>query len=100
MFGRIRRKKNEVRDRTVYMEVFCDNKVIYRVTAGKVSSFGDEIYTYGIEAEDKLTGKKETIQDFSHSIEDAIDFAEMLINSRARPQQLYTRALGYLCISI
>ena len=100
MFGRIRRRKNEVRDRTVYMEVYGDNKVVYRVTAGKVYTFGAETDTYGVEAEDRITGAKETIQDFSRSIEDAIDFAEMLINSRARPQQLYERALGYLCISI
>ena len=100
MFGIIKRKKREVKDRTVYMEVYGDNKVIYRVTAGKVWSFGDEINTYGIEAEDRATGTKEIIQDFSRNIEDAVDFAEMLINSRARPQQLYTRALGYLCISI
>jgi len=100
MFGRISRKKREVRDRTVYMEVYGDNKVVYRVTAGKIASFSGEVYTYGIEAEDRISGVKEVIQDFSRSIEDAVDFAEMLINSRARPQQLYTRALGYLCISI
>ena len=35
MFGMIRKTKREVRDRTVYMEIYGDNKVVYRVTAGK-----------------------------------------------------------------
>ena len=100
MFGRLRKKKQEVRDKTVYMEVYGDNKVVYRVTAGRIWSFGEEVSTYGIEAEDRKNGVKKSIQDFSRNIEDAIDFAEMLINDRAAPAQLYARALGYLCISI
>ncbi len=100
MFGMRRRIKKEVRDRTVYMEVYGDNKIIYRVIAGKTWLYGEEVHTYGIEAEDRASGEKEIIQDFSRNIEDAVDFAEMLINSRARPKQLYTKALGYLCVSI
>ena len=33
MFGIMRKVKREVRDRTVYMEVYGDNKVSYRVIA-------------------------------------------------------------------
>jgi hypothetical protein len=100
MFGILKKKKSEVRDRTVYMEVFGDNRVAYRVVAGKMWSYGEEISTYGIEAENYATGEKETIPDFSRNIEDAVDFAEALINLRAAPKQIYTRALNYLCVSI
>jgi len=100
MFGMRRRQKKVVRDRTVYMEIYGDNKVIYRVVSGTTWSGGEEVHTYGIEAEERLSGEKECIQDFSRSIEDAVDFAEMLINSRVRPKQIYTKALGYLCAAI
>lgn len=100
MFGIIRKIKHEVRDRTIYMEVFGDNKVSYRVTAGKVSMNGEEVTTYGVEAEDIRKGEYESIADFSRDIEDAVDFAEMLIAGKVRPSQIYTRALTYLWISI
>ena len=100
MFGMIRKKKQDVRDRTVYMEVCADNKVSYRVIAGRLFSGGDDIITYGIEAQDLSTGEYEAIPDFSRDIEDAVDFAEMLITSRTRPEGIYSRALSYLCVSI
>ena len=100
MFGIIRKKKQDVRDRTVYMEVCADNKVSYRVIAGRLFSGGDDIITYGIEAQDMSSGEFETIPDFSRDIEDAVDFAEMLITSRTRSEGIYSRALSYLCVSI
>lgn len=100
MFGIIRKTKHEVRDRTVYMEIYGDNKIAYRVTAGKVSYFGDSLYTYGVEVEDKATGEMEAIPDFSRNVEDAVDFTEMMINAKIRPRQMYSKALNYLCISI
>ncbi len=100
MFGIIRKKKQEVRDRTVYMEVCSDNKVAYRVTAGRLFTGGGDVVTYGIEAQDMTSGEYESIPDFSRDIEDAVDFAEMLISSRARPSAIYARALNYLCVSI
>ena len=100
MFGIVRRNKKVVRDRTVYMEVYGDNKVMYRVVVGKINSYGDEVCTYGIEAEDRRSGEKEVIQDFSRNIEDAVDFAEMLINGRVSPRQIYSKDLNYLCVSI
>ncbi|MBR6070609.1 MAG: hypothetical protein IKP78_08480 [Ruminococcus sp.] len=100
MFGIIRKKKQDVRDRTVYMEVCADNKVSYRVIAGRVFAGGDDVITYGIEAQDLSTGEYEAIPDFSRDIEDAVDFAEMLITSRTRPEGIYSRALSYLCVSI
>lgn len=100
MFGLIRKKKQEVRDRTVYMEIYGGNKVSYRVTSGKMNYDGSEIITYGIEVEDSKTGQKEIISDFSRNIEDAVDFAEMLITARIRPCRLYNQALNYLMISI
>ena len=81
MFGLIRKKKQEVRDRTVYMEIYGGNKVSYRVTSGKMNYDDSEIITYGIEVEDSKTGQKEIISDFSRNIEDAVDFAEMLITA-------------------
>lgn len=100
MFGIIKKNRREVRDRTVYMEVFGDNRVSYRVTAGKVVMDGEEVTTYGVEAEDVRKGEYESIADFSRDIEDAVDFAEMLIAGKVRPSQIYTRALTYLWISI
>lgn len=100
MFGIIRKIKHEVRDRTIYMEVFGDNKISYRVTAGKILLNGEEVTTYGVEAEDARRGECEAIHDFSRDIEDAVDFAEMLIAGKVRPSQIYTRALTYLWISI
>ena len=100
MFGIIRKKKQEVSDRTVYMEVCADNKVSYRVVAGRLFSGVGDVVTYGIEAQDMRTGEYEAIPDFSRDIEDAVDFAEMLITSRTRPEGIYSRALNYLCVSI
>lgn len=100
MFGMIRLIKHEVRDRTIYMEVFGDNKVSYRVTSGRMLFYGNDITTYGVEVQDSKTGEYEAIADFSRDIEDAVDFAEMLISSKAKPAQIYTMALYYLRISI
>ena len=100
MFGKIKRKKCEVFGKTVYMEICGINKVSYRVVAGRILADGEEIVTYGIEAQDLRTGEQASIPDFSHDIEDAVDFAEMLISSKQRPSQLYSSALDYLRISI
>lgn len=100
MFGLVRKIKREVTDRTVYMEVFGSNRVSYRVTAGKMFYEGREIITYGIEAEDTKKYEKESIADFSRDIEDAVDFAEMLITMKVPPCRLYTYALNYLRLSI
>lgn len=100
MFGSLTKKKKEVHDRTVYMEVYGENRVAYRVTAGRMENYGASFVTYGVEAEDKRTGAKEAISDFSRNIEDAVGFAELLITSRTRPRNIYSKALNYLCISI
>lgn len=100
MFGLIKKRKIEVKDRTVYMEVFGDNRVSYRVTSGRMHCDDTELITYGIEVEDSRTGQREVIPDFSSNIEDAVDFTEMLILEKIRPCRLYNRALNYLCISI
>lgn len=100
MFELVRKTKRKVIDKTVYMEVFGDNRVSYRVTAGRTAHDGREIITYGVEIEDSRTHEKEEIADFSRDIEDAVDFAEMLISDRIPPCRLYTKALNYLLISI
>ena len=100
MFGIMRKISRKVYDRTVYLEVYGDNKVAYRVTAGRMDLFGDKVITYGIEAEDYSSGEKEAIPDFSRNVEDAVDFAEMLIAGKVSPRMLYSRALSYLCIAI
>lgn len=96
----MRKIKREVKDKTVYMEVYAENNVAYRVVSGRIEMFGSEICTYGIEAEDHESGDIETIPDFSRNIEDAVDFAEMLISGKVPPKQLYNKALNYLCVSI
>ena len=65
MFGIVRKTNREIRDRTVYMEVYGDNKVAYRVTTGWIYLHGENICTYGVEAEDYISGEKESIPDFS-----------------------------------
>ena len=100
MFGIVKRIKHEVIDKTIYMEIFGENKVAYRVLSGRMRIFDDEVITYGIEVIDHINGKKEIISDFSRNIEDAVAFAEMLISLRIRPCQLYAKALDYLRVSI
>ena len=100
MFSVIKRIRREVMDITVYMEIFSDNKVAYRVLSVRMNIFGEEIITYGIEIYDHKSGQRESISDFSRNIEDAVAFAESLINERSRPKQLYSRALNYLSICI
>ncbi|MDE6775839.1 MAG: hypothetical protein K2J37_06055 [Ruminococcus sp.] len=100
MFGLVRKTKREVFDKTVYMEVFGDNRISYRVTVGRIIYDGNDAITYGIEIEDSRRRIKESIPDFSRDIEDAVDFAEMLISGRVQPNALYAKALNYLYISI
>ena len=100
MFGIVKRIKHDVRDKTLYMEIFGDNKVAYRVLSGKIVMYGDEVITYGVEVIDKKSGDKECIADFSRNIEDAVAFAESLITNKSRPCQLYSKALDYLRVSI
>ena len=101
MFGLIASPCRQVTDRTVYMEVYGANKIIYRVTESRLSYPGETIRrAYGIEVEDPRTGEREILADFSHDLEDAVDFAEMLIAGKTVPRQLYGRALSYLCIAI
>lgn len=100
MFGIVKKIKHEVRDKTIYMEIFGDNKVTYRVLSGRLYMYGDEFITYGIEVLDRKSGEKELIADFSRNIEDAVVFAEMLISEKIRPRQLYSRALDFLRVSI
>lgn len=100
MFGILSKTRQEVRDKMVYLEVYAENKVSYRVTSGITDGKAGEVITYGIEAEDRLSGEKEIISDFSRNIEDAVDFAEMLIKGRIRPRQIYGKALNYLSFTI
>lgn len=100
MFGIVKRIRHEVKDKTVYMEIYGDNKTAYRVLSGKLMMYGDEFITYGIEVIDRRSGEKECIPDFSRNIEDAVAFAEALISDRSRPRQLYSKALDFLRVSI
>ena len=100
MFAALKNKTTSVMNRTVYMELFSDRKISYRVTAGRTVRFGEEVDTYGIEVRDSVTGESENIADFSPAVEDAVAFAEMLTACKVRPCQLYVKALGYLMLSI
>ena len=100
MFGIVKRIKHEVRDKTIYMEIFGENKGTYRVLSGRMCIYGDEIITYGIEVIDHKNGEKELIADFSRNIEDAVAFAESLISQKSCPRQLYGKALDFLRVSI
>lgn len=101
MFGLISNQCCQVIDHTVYMEVYASNKIIYRVTVSLLSKYGDPPRrAYGIEVEDPKSGETESLTDFSPDLEDAVDFAEMLIAGKVSPRMLYSRALSYLCIAI
>ncbi|MDE5620102.1 MAG: hypothetical protein K2O29_07570, partial [Ruminococcus sp.] len=84
MFNTVKKVKNQVTDRTVYMEVYGENKVAYRVISGRIG----KTVTYGIETEDYKTGEKEVIPDFSLNMEDAVCFVEMLIKSKTSPKYM------------
>lgn len=84
--------KIPVTDRTVYMEVYGQNKVSYRVIAGRMGN----VITYGIETVDSISGETETIPDFSRNVNDAVAFAENLIRNRITPKHVYIKALEYL----
>lgn len=100
MFGLMHRTKKEVNDKSVYFEVFADNCIAYRVTTGTINDFNYPVVTYGVEAEDVKNGEIETISDFSRNVEDAVDFAELLITKKSKPSQMYNLALNYLYFSI
>ncbi len=100
MFGYIDVREHSVNSRTVYMEIYGGNKVSYRVTSGQMMRYGSESKTYGVEIEDHNSGRTASIRDFSADIEDAVDFAELLVSEHCVPQQLYAMALKYLYISI
>lgn len=84
--------KIPVTDKTIYMEIYGQNKVSYRVTAGRMGN----IITYGIETTDSISGETETIPDFSKNLEDAVGFVENLIKNRISPKYVYIKALDYL----
>lgn len=100
MFTAVKNNIPYVKDRTVYMELFSDRKISYRVTAGRAVKSGLESDTYGIEAVDSITGESEKIPDFSPDVKDAVAFAEMLTACRIRPRHIYAKALNYLMLLI
>ena len=100
MFRKINKDSRQLINRTVYMELFSDRKISYRVTAGRTFRAGEEIDTYGIEAVDSRTGEFADISDFSPDIEDAVAFAEMLSAQKTVPRKLYEKALRFLSITI
>ncbi|WP_019678507.1 hypothetical protein [Ruminococcus flavefaciens] len=100
MLSIVKKAKQEVIDKTIYMEIFGENKVAYRVLSSRMNLCGDEFITYGIEVYDHKNGEKECIPDFSNNIEDAVAFAELLISYRSRPRQLYGKALDYLRVTL
>jgi len=100
MFGLMKKAKQNVTDISTYLEILGDNRIAYRVTTGTLCDFSYPVTTYGIETEDMMNGDKQTIADFSRNIEDAVDFAEMLITNKLKPNQMYNMALNYLCSAL
>lgn len=100
MLGIMNKKKQSVSGRTVYLEIYGDNRVTYRVVEGYINGSGGSIAVYGVEAEDGARGELEAITDYSRSLTDAVGFAETLIRSRARPKEIYSRALNSLYASL
>ena len=92
------KKEKKITEKTVYMEAIGTNRVTYRVIAAK-RTFGDEVRNvYGVEAEMKIGPVKmlESISDFSMDANQAVGFAELLINANVKPSLIYNAALCYL----
>jgi len=100
MFGIMQKNSGNVTDISTYLEVHGVNKVAYRITTGTLTDSGYPMVTYGIEATDLRTGVKGEISNFSRSVEEAVDFAEMLIQNKVKPLEISGLALKYLCASI
>lgn len=98
MQATLKREKVISKEKTNYMEVLGGNRVIYRVTSTKVIQHGTEKVTYGIEAEMKIgpIKFKETIDDFSDDIRQAVSFAELLVKNNIKPALIYNAALCFL----
>ncbi len=95
---RNKKNKTKITGRAVYMEIFRENKTAYRVTSGQIQTDGKQVNIYGIETEDYRTGSKESIDDFSEKLEDAVAFAEYLAKTECLPENIYVKALGFLCV--
>lgn len=80
----------------VYMEVYGSNRVIYRVTAGRIQRRNAIKTTYGVMLEDMRSGEQQCIEDFSEMLEQTILFANDLVNRETQPSGLYDVALEYL----
>ncbi len=80
----------------VYMEVYGNNRVIYRVTAGYFAIKGKIQPTYGVMLEDMRTGEQESIEDFSEDLAQTVNFANDLVGRETRPAGLYDIAFAYL----
>lgn len=91
-------KQKNISEKTNYMEVLGANRVVYRVTSSKKILDGDEIVTYGVEAEMKIGPVKflEKIDDFSDDVSQAVGFAELLVHNNIKPALIYNAALCYL----
>lgn len=98
MQATLRREKIISQEKTTYMEVLGSNRVTYRVISTKVIQHGKERTTYGIDAETKIgpIKFKETIDDFSDDVKQAVSFAELLVKNNIKPALIYNAALCFL----
>lgn len=98
MQATLRREKIISQEKTTYMEVLGGNRVTYRVMSTKVIQHGEEKVTYGIEAATKIgpIKLKETIDDFSDDVKQAVSFAELLVKNNIKPALIYNAALCFL----
>ncbi len=80
----------------VYMEVYGNNRIIYRVTASRAVSFGQSRPVYGVMLEDLRSGERQGIANFSDTLEETIRFANELIEQEVVPAKLYDAALQAL----
>ncbi len=94
----VKREKAIMQSKTNYMEVVGNNRVIYRVTTGYVMKNGRKHITYGVEAEKKIgpVSIRETIDNFSDRLAEAVGFAEMLLKFNIKPTLIYNAALCFL----
>ncbi len=93
-----KREKVIADDRVTYMETIGKNRVCCRVTAGSAIENGSTYSVYGVELEMKIgpVRFREGIEDFSEDIEEAEEFAGMLIKHGVKPSEIYNAALVYL----
>lgn len=84
----------------VYMEVYGNNRVVYRVTACNTYQNKTIRVVYGVSAQNLRTGERAEIAAFSGNLEKAVCFVNDLIQQEIQPYQIYNAAFRQLSLEV